>query len=286
MIYVRLMGGLGNQMFQYAFASALSKRVGIDFFLDTFFLENSKPAIGFTKRDFELDVFNIKGEISRIDVSSRFRKFFLKRIRNFDFYTEREFSYNYDVSRIKPLKKTLYTGYFQSEKYFSDFAERLREELVFLKYPNIETQKMEDKIANDERAVSLHFRRGDYVTNKKVQSFHGVCDLDYYRRAVDLVHEIDPHLYIFSDDLKWVRENFNTGFKTTYVDINNKPQDSYGDMLLMSKARHNIIANSSFSWWGAWLNNNPDKIVVAPCSWFADSSLNTSDLIPTDWIKV
>lgn len=286
MIYVRLMGGLGNQMFQYAFASALSKRFGVNFALDTFFLESSRSSIGFTKRDFELGVFNIQGKLTRINIDSKWRKFFFRSMKGFDFFFEESFSYSNDVSCKKPDLKTFYIGYFQSEKYFLDFSDEIRKELSFSSLPNVETQKLANEMEKNDRSVSLHFRRGDYVSNKDVQNFHGVCDLEYYKKAVSLVSDIDPHLYIFSDDLKWVKENFLTEFKTTYVDINNKPKDSYGDMFLMSKAYHNIIANSSFSWWGAWLNNNPGKKVIAPSRWFATTDVDTSDVLPEGWIKL
>ena len=142
-------------------------------------------------------------------------------------------------------------------------------------------QKILDLI-HETNSVSLHVRRGDYV---KLQHIHGLCDLDYYAHAIRFIteHLTNPHFFIFSDDIQWVTNNLKIGFSHTFVDINHG-HDSAWDMWLMANCKHNIIANSSFSWWGAWLNQNPNKIVVAPAQWFADGQ--QTDIISDDWTKI
>jgi len=131
----------------------------------------------------------------------------------------------------------------------------------------------------------MHIRRGDYAHNPKTNSVHGVCEKEYYYRCVEKIASTAPDLriFIFSDDMGWVMENMRLPCRTTYVAHNGEEND-YEDLSLMSMCKHHIIANSSFSWWGAWLSTNPDKIVFAPRDWFRDASIHTSDLIPKDWV--
>ena len=136
-------------------------------------------------------------------------------------------------------------------------------------------------------AVSLHVRRGDYAADPVVMAMHGVCSLDYYARAVEYVLErvSKPVFFLFSDDPDWVRDHLKVRGSMRVVDQNG-PDSGSEDLRLMVQCKHHIIANSTFSWWGAWLNANPDKLVIAPKRWFADGSLNTSDLLPTNWVKM
>ena len=136
-------------------------------------------------------------------------------------------------------------------------------------------------------AVSLHVRRGDYVDNPSTNRWHGICSLDYYQRALDYIgfHAEAPHLFVFSDDQKWTRANLRFAAATTFVEIN-PPDRGYRDMSLMARCRHHIIANSSFSWWGAWLNPSHEKIVVAPKQWFSAARNDTRDLIPPGWVRL
>jgi hypothetical protein len=135
-------------------------------------------------------------------------------------------------------------------------------------------------------SVSLHIRRGDYASNPKTLSTHGTCSLAYYKEAIrKIIERVEsPHLFVFSDDIDWARDNLNIDLPIRYVD-HNRDSESFNDMRLMSLCRHHIIANSSFSWWGAWLNPHEDKIVVAPNNWFANSN-NTKDLLPTGWFAL
>ena len=149
-----------------------------------------------------------------------------------------------------------------------------------------ENQKVLDKIKSTN-SISLHIRRGDYVIKKRYQEVYAECTLDYYKRGVEEITKRyeNPTLFIFSDDPDWVKANLKLDYESVYVDINSG-EKSYADMRLMSSCNHNVIANSSFSWWGAWLNNNPEKIVIAPEKWFKDDSINQKDVIPESWIRI
>jgi len=137
-------------------------------------------------------------------------------------------------------------------------------------------------------SVGVHVRRGDYVSDKRTNEFHGCCGTDYYAKALTYVMDRcpDPVFYVFSDDIEWVSAHMTFPGKTVYV--KSDPQAPAADMHMMSRCSHQIIANSSFSWWGAWLNNDPNKIVVAPRRWFADElhNANTKDLIPESWVRL
>jgi hypothetical protein len=135
-------------------------------------------------------------------------------------------------------------------------------------------------------AVSLHVRRGDYVKNPKTTATHGLCSLDYYHTAIRYIYETveQPYFFIFSDDMAWVKEHLKIDAPCQYVD-HNQGKESFNDMHLMSLCKHHIIANSSFSWWGAWLNSSPEKIVIAPNKWFANQN-NIKDLLPNDWVTL
>ena len=199
-------------------------------------------------------------------------------------YREPQFRYD---PHLSDQKLPLYMdGYWQSELYFADAAEALRRELS----PREPLDDVNAEMAQSIRqctAVSLHVRRGDYVTNAHTNAYHGVCSLDYYRRAIDHIRGqiSDAHLFVFSDDADWTRENLKTDLPTTYVSAN-PPDRGFRDIQLMSLCRHHIISNSSFSWWGAWLNPNPGKIVVAPSQWFAAGGNDTSDLVPGSWVRL
>jgi hypothetical protein len=137
-------------------------------------------------------------------------------------------------------------------------------------------------------SISIHVRRGDYVSDGFTQQFHGNCSLEYYSNAISLLasNNVDFTLIFFSDDCEWVKEQFkNLTYSKMFID-HNDGENSWKDMLLMSSCTHNIIANSSFSWWAAWLNDNPKKTIIAPKNWYADTKLNTDDLIPPQWIRI
>jgi len=181
---------------------------------------------------------------------------------------------------------TYVEGVFQSEKYFKDFENEIRQGFTFKTQPNAENKVLLNEIQS-VNAVSLHIRRGDYVSNSETQKTHGVCSLEYYERTIDLISSKveSPHFFLFSDEPEWVQQNLSIHHPFTVI-THNSGANSFEDMRLMSNCQHNIIANSSFSWWGAWLNVNKNKTVIAPKEWFADKQHNASDIIPTSWVKV
>lgn len=278
MIIAKLLGGLGNQMFQYAAGRRLSYVHNTPLQLDISDLKRLKT------RKYELDCFNIKGEIIERQNNGLFGKI-IKRLANREnVYYEKHFKFDQEVLAL-PDNITL-VGYFQSEKYFSDTEGIIRKELTFKNPPSDEILAVLKEIKSSQ-SVGIHFRRKDYVSNKKFFLYHGICSLDYYRQAISLMtlRLKSPVFFIFSDDLNWVKKNLKIEYPKFFVDLNLKDKD-YEDLRIMSYCKHNIIANSTFGWWGAWLNETKGKMVIAPKVWFADESINLEDLIPPSWIRI
>jgi hypothetical protein len=290
MIVSNIIGGLGNQMFQYAAGRALSLAKGALFSLDISDFTNYRLHQGFElQRVFdcplqiasEVDIRNILGWQSSPIVRRTLMHPRLSFFRRQGLVVEPHFHYWREVSNV-PVDSYL-TGYWQSERYFRNAAQTIRSSFIFkppLNQRNAELVKQIERV----NAISLHVRRGDYVKNPKTTAIHGVCPLEYYRSAIRYVAERveNSSFFIFSDDTAWVKENLKIDFPLQYVD-HNQGSESYNDMRLMSLCRHHIIANSSFSWWGAWLNPRPDKIVLAPRKWFANNN-DVTDLFPQGWV--
>ena len=176
-------------------------------------------------------------------------------------------------------------GTWASEKYFESVSGEIREQFALAQPPDDDNRRMLDEIKSSE-AICVHVRRGDYVSIPETNRRHGLCTLDYYNRSLKYISErtANPVVFIFSDDPDWVKENLRPAQKTFYV-THNFGRQNYQDLRLMSACRHFIIANSTFSWWGAWLSDHPEKIVIAPQSWTADSS-RMDDPIPERWIRL
>ncbi|WP_181280598.1 alpha-1,2-fucosyltransferase [Aphanothece hegewaldii] len=198
----------------------------------------------------------------------------------------KETAFNFDSVILEASNNSYLQGYWQSDKYFEDIEDVLRREFTF-KYPQDHKNREISQLIQDTVSVSLHIRRTDYVTNPSAYAVHGVCDLDYYERCINYIAEKinNPYFFIFSDDPDWAKENIKINFPTIIIAHNNASKN-YEDLRLMSQCQHNIIANSTFSWWGAWLNDNPDKIVCTPRQWFNDSYRDTTDLIPDTWLTL
>lgn len=295
MICVQLNGGLGNQMFQYACGKALAYKHQTELLLDTSGLINNKTGITF--RSFELGIFKINIQEAATNDIKRLKpllyrivnvltfKMGFRGIQTSRYFIEKNFYYNESIDKIG--KYCYINGYWQSYRYFQHIDKIIHDEFKFPEIVDIVNSEEFIKI-NKENSISLHIRRSDFVNNKH-HDIHGTCSIEYYRKAVEYVATkiSSPFFFIFSDDMEWARANLNLNFPCEFVSGNIGKQ-SYIDMQLMSHCKHNIIANSSFSWWGAWLNPNPNKIVVAPKQWFADEKMNsqTNDLIPETWIKL
>lgn len=292
MVISNIIGGLGNQMFQYAAGRALSLVRGQPLRLDI----SGFAGYGL-HQGFELErVFNCPVEsATSAEVRSILGWQFpagirrvvahpaMKKFRRKGFVVEPHFHYWPGMANVS--KDCYLFGYWQSEKYFQAHVAAIRDDFTFKPPMTIENAELAGQIAK-ENAVSLHVRRGDYAKNPKTTATHGLCSLDYYRAAIRYVAERveRPCFFIFSDDIGWVKDNLGMGLPCQYVD-HNQGLESYNDMRLMSLCRHHIIANSSFSWWGAWLNSCPGKIVVAPGRWFANGN-DTKDLLPQGWVAL
>ncbi|MCX7303815.1 MAG: alpha-1,2-fucosyltransferase [Hyphomicrobiales bacterium] len=283
-VIAHVIGGLGNQLFQYATARAVAFRYGAELILDLrHFRENQFRAFG-------LDHFMVRYKTDdeilpprRHD--SRLRYHIWRRLR-LSPRKIREHDRVLDTLMRAPQSDIYLEGYWQSESYFKDVEREIRRELRFANPPHPENQCYLDAIKASP-AVSLHIRRGDYLL-PEFQTQFGSCSLDYYQNAITRIAtwaNIDPVVYVFSDDLDWARDNLSLGFQTRLIGHNgpDKPQE---DLRLMSSCRHHVIANSTFSWWGAWLNPSPDKIVVAPKRWFADQSLSHAERTPPSWHRL
>jgi hypothetical protein len=285
MIAVKLMGGLGNQMFQYAAGRKLALDTNSELFLDIEFLE--APSGGkYTQRHYELSQFKIKArpldEQNRESLKSSGGILQKLGIRKSKVFIESGPAFN---PGYNSLDGDVYLeGYWQSEKYFHS----IREQLLVEFSPSYELEKKHSRFLEDIKnviAVSVHVRRGDFVHLDSAKNFHGSPGMEYYQKAMDIHMQNYPAavFYLFSDDESWCRENF--GHKKN-MQILSPSVRSSEDMLLMSRCTHNIIANSSYSWWAAWLNRNPDKSVIAPAQWYADSTMKNPDIYCENWIKV
>jgi hypothetical protein len=256
MIISKIQGGIGNQLFQWAFAKNLSILNNNDFFLDVSFYENQTNV---TKRKFSLGSFP-KINFSILNPND---------LKSFNVLED-----NFSIRKIEINKDENFylDGYWQSEKNFIESSKIIKEELS----PTNEIKKKLELLLPKGINVSLHIRRTDYLSSN---GFHPVLSIDYYIKSLNLIKDYD-NIIIFSDDIEWCEKNLtfnNSFFIKNLSDVEN--------LWLMSMCNHNIIANSSFSWWGAWLNDNPNKIITAPKKWFG-SNINTENIIPNEWYKL
>ena len=302
MVITKIQGGLGNQMFQYAIGRHLAYLNKTELRLDLSFY-NQIPKNN-TQRKYLLGNFNITGKPLNL---SEEKKVKIKNLHNRPFLTKiirkilknieekkpiykrkyiREPHFHFCPDVLKARNKTIYLyGHWQSEKYFKNIENIIRKEFTLKNGLSNEAKNILEKIQKTN-SVSIHIRRGDYVENKKNCTLYGVCSLTYYYKTIKIIQNKtgNPHFFVFSDDIRWVQKNLKTASSLTLVrGVNIR---DFEEIILMSKCKHNIIANSTFSWWGAWLNNNPNKIVIAPKPWFNIATINTKDLLPPLWITI
>jgi hypothetical protein len=292
MIIVKLIGGLGNQMFQYAAGRLLAHKYKTELKLDIRDFKN------YTLRTYDLNHFDIIenfatfSDLSRITLQSDGPavKIFKQILKNIDHVKPikyiKEEGYNFQPNILKLSDDVYLDGYWQSEKYFLDIENIIRKEFSVTESITPTSQDLITKIKSCE-SVSIHVRRGDYVSDPKTNSVHGICGTEYYYSAINMIRKSVecPFFFVFSDDPDWACNNIRPNAPTIYVKHEDNSKD-YEDIYLMSMCKHNIIANSSFSWWGAWLNGNPEKIVIAPNKWFNSKDKDTRDLLPDKWHKL
>ena len=294
LLITKIIGGLGNQMFQYAAGRALALTRGLSLRLDTTGFDGYGLHQGFElQRVFCCDTALASADEVRTVLGWRapaiMRRMLarpeLAALRGQAFVVEPHFHYWSGITSV-PGQAYIH-GYWQSEKYFADAMAAIRTDFTFCQPMSPTNALIAEKIDAAGTAVSLHVRRGDYLTDVRTHAAHGVCSPDYYRAAVQYVAERveAPEFFIFSDDISWARASLELDYRCHFID-HNRGAESYNDMRLMSLCRHHIIANSSFSWWGAWLNPSRDKMVIAPKRWFAKQDKNIVDLFPAGWTTV
>ena len=294
MVIVKIWGGLGNQMFQYATAKAVALKYGVDLKLDISHYDKQNE--NETAREFRLNIFpSINAEIASAAEVKKCKTIFSNALfnsiyRNVNKHFPRlnsnyliERKKGYEAISINAATNTYLEGYWQSEEYFKTDRVQIINQFNLDHLQHINSLALKVNEITCTNAVSVHVRRGDYVSNSQANAYHGVCSLEYYESAIKMLigKLVDPiKFYVFSDDISWCKENLRFTSEHEYVSTT----EDFHDLYLMSKCKHNIIANSSFSWWAAWLNRDDKKIVVAPKTWFADEESN--NIVPGAWLKV
>ncbi len=288
-IVVKLQGGIGNQLFQYALGQSLIHQTQHSVQYDRSWFATQ------TKRKFELGSFAFDVPIAPVAEITEFQKYekrssklsFLHNVLTANehiYIKEKSLRFNPAILQLNP--PVYLDGNWQSEKYFQPIADQLRTEMRVRTAPVGENARMLAALAR-QRAIAVHVRRGDYVQDTRTNTFHGVTSMQFYQTAAAyLINKTqEPVFYVFSDDSEWVKTHIHFPAPTVYVD-HNDTDHGYEDLRLMRACRHHIIANSSFSWWGAWLAETPGQIVIAPKQWFNDPAQDSRDLVPDRWVRM
>jgi hypothetical protein len=285
LIAVRLIGGLGNQLFQYAVGRTLALQLGVDLAVDRSayrWRDGRRHALD----PFGLPVVPLRSASLPLTRLSR-----VQRGLNTGGATPSrvvaEQSFKFDPDILNLSDGVYLEGFFQSENYFRQIADRVRADLAIGDPPGVRNRPAQGMIQKT-LAVSLHVRRGDYVTHERTNKMFGTCSVDYYSRAADhIAHTTGavPTFFVFSDDIDWAIGNLRLPYATHFI-TDSDTRQPHEDLWLMSLCHHHIIANSSFSWWGAWLNPSLAKIVVAPAVWFGGGGVDESTLIPASWSRL
>lgn len=295
-VIVSLYGGLGNQLFQYSAAKAYALKNNASLTLDLFWFQIVDQLKDTTPRKYALNPYKLNVNLSYIGLPWHQKKSFfdklLYKVVNFSKFSQAgtpiysENLQGYDENFFKKTSPIWFNGYWQSYKYFDFIDDIIKKDIGAIKNINNKSRIILNQIKSSE-SVCIHIRRGDYVTNTNAMNTHGVCSLEYYYKGLEKVCRglNNPQIFIFSDDPLWVKSNFKSKFSFTIVDVNGY-DDAYQDLWLMKSCQRFVIANSSLSWWAAWLSNSPKKLVVAPKKWFLSNKLDSSDLIPLDWIRL
>lgn len=286
MIIVNLKGGIGNQMFQYAFGRKLALKNNDVLKLEIDGLGRANE-VGDIYRPFSLEHLTIINEIATANEVSKIKYPFGLFSKGWRWFSLRILKRSNIVWNPKFLKKSgniFLDGYWQSPKYFEDIRDTLLSEFRLHTPLSPAVTAFKDQIESNT-SVSIHVRRGDYVKNPRVQKEFGICEASYYQSAIEHIKRTveRPTFFMFSDDITWVKENLPLPVSTVFVQ--DPTLRDVEELALMSMCTHNIIANSTFSWWGAWLNAHEDKIVVAPTPWFESQPFD-AHLIPDTWIQL
>jgi hypothetical protein len=281
MVTVKLVGGLGNQMFQYALGRTIAHRRATSLALDVSGYTSRK------RRKYSLGAFKIVEKFARRGPPRPTRLRALGLRLGLPGFTRilRERNFPFDPSVLDAPGRVYLVGYWQSEKYFKEIEDIIRRDFCFKGEPDPENAAMAEKI-KAVTSVCVHVRRTDKATNPVSNRIHGTCSPEYYRNAASLVGSqvSNPHFFVFSDEPHWARAHLDLAGPTTFV-THNGPEKGHEDLRLMALCRHHIIANSTFGWWGAWLSGS-GGVVVAPKKWFNTSELDPRDVIPERWLRL
>lgn len=288
MIIIKIQGGLGNQMFQFALGLGLLEKTNQEIKFD---LSGLDPLKGVTERFFGLNKFNIEIPVASASEIKLFtqekRHHLLTKIKRI--FGLRVPRYIIDTHFFNPkifdtTDDAYLDGYWQTEKYFPDNKEATQK--VFApRLPLSKSAKMITGKINNE-SVSIHIRRGDYVTNKKVAAVLGICKLSYFQEALSIATKdfVNATIFVFTDDIKWVKENLKVSHSIIFVSGGDNGLEDFEEIILMSKCNRHITSNSSFSWWGAWLDQRDDKMIIAPKQWY--KKFENKDIAPDSWIRI
>jgi hypothetical protein len=294
MIVVRLIGGLGNEMFQYAAGRALAQRHGTDLKLDM------TPFQTYHLHRYALQHFDIQAQPATAADLKRVTRWQGRKRRAINAAMKwvpvrawrplgyvKENGHSFNATLLDAPDDVYLEGYWQTERYFSDIESIIRSDFTQTTPRDPLNKEYASKIKAQAMSVSLHVRRGDYANDARTTAVHGLCSPAYYQRCLALLKAkvAQAHVFVFSDDIAWARQALTFDGPVTYVG-HKGPDKNYDDLALMSLCHHHIIGNSTFSWWGAWLNPGPNKLVYAPKPFFTQSDRDGSDLIPRFWTTV
>ena len=289
-VIIKVIGGLGNQMFQYAYARQLALKNKADLKLDINDFKN------YEFHSYSLSHFQIQENYATEEEANLYKKYKKRKglagkilnplFANTKLYIE-EPTYTVSKEMLSVTPPCYLEGYWQSEQYFADIEDLIRKEFTLKEKLSDYSQGVAERIRGALEPVSLHVRRGDFANHATVSKFHGTCPPEYYEETMRIINErvSNPTYFVFSDDIEWAKDNIKTGHPTEF--IGQGPDKNYEDLELMRLCKHHILSNSTFGWWGAWLSN-PRKsggVTIAPTKWF-NKAFDTKDLIPEDWIKL
>lgn len=290
MVIVKIIGGLGNQMFQYAFGRSIAVRNKVELKLDILGMQSYQYHL------YTMDHLNIKKNYATQNEVGSFTKYrprkgkvglFLNPLfADTKKYVQEPTHYMFEPAMLEVKPPCYLDGYWQTEEYFKDIADDIHREFTLREPLSEYSQAIAGRISKAHNAVSLHIRRGDMAKHPYFSKTHGICPPEYYEAALKVIREKvpEPTFFIFSDDIEWARQNINTGFPTEF--IGQGPDKNYEDLELMRLCRHHILSNSTFGWWGSWLSEHSmTGITVAPIRW-TNKGFNTKDLLLPHWIKL
>jgi hypothetical protein len=297
MVIVRLLGGLGNQMFQYAAGRALSVRHNTTLKLDLTRLLDHSPRENYVHRDYALGIFNIRESFAtpqeiahRVgNYSNPVQRWLFKARRKIGMTPKylTEIPYQFTSSFLRAPADCYLDGYWQNEKYFKEIESTIRREFSFKESLSEDSKPLADQIQTSN-SICLHVRRGDLVAHPIANQFHGVCGVEYFAQAIAMIANqvARPRFFIFSDDIEWCQRELKLSYPWEIVSNQFAMPTLSQHFQLMTLCKHFIISNSSYSWWGAWLSGNPNKIVIAPRQWIARTDMDTSDVTPSGWLRI